>query len=604
MRVAKLLTNETCDLRCAFCHARRPHERPDIAGGTALRRRLDAQLDAEPNTLMLSGGEPTLRAELPKIVAYARARTKATLALETHGLHLSATRLEALRAAGLDVLRIHVPALGPALDTFTGTADAGPRLDDALQAVHASGLTYETATPIVAANVHAAASIPAALHARGLLPRTLWVGIPTTAPEVASLAQLPHATEAAAGFVRAAGRAGFSASLDPAAFVPPCTFAHPSAVAHAFALNPGAATRTGFTHAPACEDCTVRERCPGMPPALHGHAKTLRAKNLRRRLTVIGTPDEQIARELVTHEVYRDRNGTTRPAAIVRINFRCNQSCQFCFVSTHLPDPEEAAVRAEIEAIAAKRGALALSGGEPTLNPNLLAYIALAKDAGVTEVELQTNATRLHRDGLAAALQTAGLDRAFISLHGAEPATSDAITEAPGTHAQTLAGIDALAATDVAIRLNYVLCEPNYREFPSFVDQVAARWPQAAVNVSFVGPSTDLVPRTRALIPRYEDVLPLVAEGMRIAEAHGLELGGFESMCGIPLCLVPGDLQRFIPLASAWAGLSETEFLKPAGCSACVLQTRCFGLRRGYAELYGTEALRPVLERSSSTDPA
>ncbi|MEM6293847.1 MAG: radical SAM protein [Myxococcota bacterium] len=604
MRVAKVLTNETCDLRCAFCSARRPHENPDVAGGSALRRRLDAQLDANPQTLVLSGGEPTLRDDLPKIVAYARARTEATLVLETHALHLDAARLRVLEAAGLDVIRIHVPALGEALDAFTGRAGAGDSLDAALTNVHASNLEYETATPIVAANLHHAASIPAALSERGLRPTTLWFGVPTSAPQASSLAPLETATVAAAGFARAAGRAGLSASIDPAAFVPPCTFAHPSAVAHTFALNPGAASRLGFAHAAGCEDCTVRERCPGLPPALHEHAKPLRAKNLRRRLTVIGTPAQQIARELVTHEVYRDRSGASLPAAIVRINFRCNQSCQFCFVSTHLPDPDEAAVRAEIEAIAAKRGALALSGGEPTLNPKLLAYIALAKDAGVAEVELQTNATRLHRDGLADALHAAGLDRAFISLHGANATTSDAITEAPGTHAQTLLGIDALASTNVALRLNYVLCEPNYREFPAFVEQVAARWPQAAVNVSFVGPSTDLVPRTRALIPRYEDVLPLVAEGMRIAAGHDLELGGFESMCGIPLCLVPGDLQRFIPLASAWAGLSESEFLKPPGCSACVLQTRCFGLRRGYAELYGTEALRPVLERSSSTDPA
>lgn len=75
--------------------------------------------------------------------------------------------------------------------------------------------------------------------------------------------------------------------------------------------------------------------------------------------------------------------------------------------------------------------------------------------------------------------------------------------------------------------------------FPGFVRMVASRWPQAGVNVSFVAPSTDLVPRTHALLPRYEDVLPLVGEGMRLGEAAGLTVDGFESMCGLPLCLGP-----------------------------------------------------------------
>jgi sulfatase maturation enzyme AslB (radical SAM superfamily) len=313
---------------------------------------------------------------------------------------------------------------------------------------------------------------------------------------------------------------------------------------------------------------------------------------------VIGTPRTQIQRELVTHERYRAPDGTAAPAATVRVNFRCNQSCTFCFVSTHLPDPDPADVLQAIDTIGAQGGNLALSGGEPTLNPRLLEYVRHAKAAGVREVELQTNATRIARERLAPALAEAGVDRAFVSLHGLDAETSDAVTEAPGTFEATLAGLDALGETSIELRINFVLCQRNYTQFPAFVAMVAQRWPGASVNVSFVAPSTDLVPRTRALIPRYEDVLPYVAEGLREGEARGIVVDGFESMCGLPLCLVPGDLQRFIPLADADHGLSQEEFIKPDGCAACVLQTRCFGLRRGYADLYGSEALRPVLDRS------
>ena len=36
------------------------------------------------------------------------------------------------------------------------------------------------------------------------------------------------------------------------------------------------------------------------------------------------------------------------------------------------------------------------------------------------------------------------------------------------------------------------------------------------------------------------------------------------------------------------------EFVKTGACATCRLDRRCYGLRRGYAELHGTDELRPV----------
>ena len=387
--------------------------------------------------------------------------------------------------------------------------------------------------------------------------------------------------------------------LDPDAWLPPCLFARPGRVAHVYALNRGASVRDGYRHVDACTRCDVRERCPGLPHDVDVDPRApIHDDRMRRRLTVISSVEEQVRRELVTHEVYRERDGSTRPAAIIRVNFHCNQACRFCFVSTHLPPAADADIEAAIDDIGARGGIVALSGGEPTLNPRLPELVRRAKAAGVLEVELQTNAVRLAEPGLAQTLADAGVDVAFVSLHGASADVSDAITEAPGTHARTLEGIDRLRATRIRVRLNFVLCAINHHEFPSFVELVAARWPGVAINVSFVAPSTDLVPRTSALIPRYRDVLPSLAIGLRAATRLHVDIGGFDSMCGIPLCLVPGDLRPFFALAEVSPGYDQGEFLKPAACGQCVLEPRCFGIRRGYAELYGTAELEPVRSRS------
>jgi pyruvate-formate lyase-activating enzyme len=314
---------------------------------------------------------------------------------------------------------------------------------------------------------------------------------------------------------------------------------------------------------------------------------------VRRRLSIVRSVEAQIERELVTDELWRRSDGATVPARIVRIGFRCNQACRFCFVSTHLPAPPREVVAQAIVGIAHERGVLVLSGGEPTLDARLAEWIALGKAEGAREIELQTNATRLD-DGRVAELVAAGLDTAFVSLHGATAATSDAITDAPDTFVRTVAGLDALARAGVRTRINFVFCTRNVAEFPAFVDLVASRWPTAAITVSFVAASTDLVPRTPDLVPRYTDVMPALVDGLARARAHGLEVGGFDSMCGIPLCLVPGPLAQFFALAELGSDAAADEFTKPAACTTCALQTRCFGLRRGYAELHGASELRPV----------
>ena len=147
------------------------------------------------------------------------------------------------------------------------------------------------------------------------------------------------------------------------------------------------------------------------------------------------------------------------------------------------------------------------------------------------------------------------------------------------------------------LRLNFVFCELNQAEFPAYVAMVAERWPSAQIAVSFVASSTDVVPRERSLVPRYSDVLPHLAAGVRLARDRGVTLTGFESMCGVPLCLVPDDVSAYASIAEIPAGTDRGEFQKPEACASCALETRCFGVRRGYAELHGTSEIRPVPRR-------
>ena len=599
MKSARVLTNETCNQNCTFCSTRRSEERRSFVRRAAVEERIRAAAQSGAVELTLSGGEPTLRNDLELLIVGAKQRGFQSLVLETNAAALTSERAETLARAGLDRARVKLAGWGEHSDRITQDPGGFAATLAGMGALAAAGIRLEPVLSLVRANAEQAPLVPVHLAESGLPLEALVIAVVLEAPDDQQLLQLGEAAAVVERVAAAARRAGIAARLDPSASIPPCVFREPARVAHLYAFGPGGGRRGGLVHVATCATCAVADRCPGVAEAALARSPATRFtpiedQRVRRRLSVVESPAEQVERELVSHELCRLPDGSAFPVRTVRVNFHCNQTCHFCFVSTHLPAASEARVREAIEEAGRAGAILALSGGEPTLNPRLLDYVALGRASGAREIELQTNATRLGDDDLACRLAAAGLDVAFVSLHGATAEISDAVTNAPGTFERTQRGIDAALAAALRVRLNFVFCELNRQAFPDVVRLVAERWPAAELAVSFVAPSTDLVPRERWLIPRYTEVLPSLVEGVRIARQRGVSLTGFESMCGIPLCLVPAELDQHLGLAEVPPGLDGGEFVKPDPCDACALSVRCWGLRRGYAELHGAGELRPV----------
>lgn len=598
MHVQRIVTNETCNQNCWFCTARRPAERPDFIAAAALRARIDDAHAREPREMLLTGGEPTMRSDLARIVRRAAVGGRRVV-LETNATLIDAARARELAAAGLHTARVQLVAWGEApVAEITRVPGAFAAALAGIRALDTAGVRVELTVPVVRRNAALLAALPAAVVDADLPVGAMAVVIPLRAPDPDECASLETIAAVVPAIAEEARRVGLTIRLDPATYVPPCVFDRPGRVAHLYALNRGNAARPEFDHVDACADCLVRDRCPGLPRALLAATPPLlhpvTEPRLRRRLTVASSVEEQIARELVTRDELRHSGYGNVVEYTLRINFHCNQACEFCFVSTHLPPPQEAAVRATIEQAGREHAVLVLSGGEPTLNPRLIEYVRYAKAQGVRAVELQSNGTRLGDAALTRSLVEAGIDQAMISLHGASAEVSDAVTGAPGTFAATVRGIDELARTPVRVRLNFVFCQANHREFPRFIDFVAGRWPKAAVVFSFVGSHTDVVPRTTALIPRFSDILPSLMAGMARAVGTGIEVCGFDSMCGLPLCLVPEAARADFSTGAVGPDGGGGEFVKADACGRCDERDRCYGVRRGYAELYGTDELQPL----------
>jgi 7,8-dihydro-6-hydroxymethylpterin dimethyltransferase len=121
---------QNCNLACAYCFASsRPGlGEPPRAHVEALLRTVRNQAGVVP--IQLSGGEPTTRADLPEIVAFARGLGFHHIEVNTNGIHLGRRGYaEELRAAGVSAIYLqfdgfgaHEQLRGAPLDAAKGAA--------------------------------------------------------------------------------------------------------------------------------------------------------------------------------------------------------------------------------------------------------------------------------------------------------------------------------------------------------------------------------------------------------------------------------------------------------------------------------------------------
>ncbi|MEO7097684.1 MAG: radical SAM protein, partial [Polyangiales bacterium] len=404
--------------------------------------------------------------------------------------------------------------------------------------------------------------------------------------------------------VRAFERTGVTLTAAVDGELPPCVFDDPSAMKGVLRVGRALVERDRGRHRriAQCEGCAAREVCPGpMAPIADEVAKVARTLTTADSLEGVVQLSRERTRMLQEYKssFFLDSMSGVVERRIVRLVFHCNQACDFCFVSRELPAIEHEIIEREIRDAAAAGAVLDLSGGEPTLNARLPEYIRLARSLGVRELDLQTNAIKMSDPAYARELVDAGLNQAFVSLHGVSAAVSDRVTAAPGTFVKTVAGIKNLLSQGVSVCLNFVLCGYNVEDlakFPDFVAEELGHPDKVVANFSFVAASTDNVPRDTKLIPRFRDVAWALEGAHAKAIERSLRWTGFDSKCGVPACYLPRALreEHFIHDLPPEELARAKGFTKSEACGECELDRRCYGIRSTYATMYGVDELRPI----------
>lgn len=149
----------------------------------------------------------------------------------------------------------------------------------------------------------------------------------------------------------------------------------------------------------------------------------------------------------------------------VRLTRVCNQRCLFC-LDRFAQDGGYVALDSIRRSLASGRRQgltrVVLSGGEPTLHPEYLGVIGLARQLGYTHIQTITNGRRFCYEKFLDDAVDAGLAEVTFSMHGHTAELHDRLTNVKGAFVQALTGLrNALLTPDLIVSVDVVINRLN-----------------------------------------------------------------------------------------------------------------------------------------------
>lgn len=252
----------------------------------------------------------------------------------------------------------------------------------------------------------------------------------------------------------------------------------------------------------------------------------------------------------------------------------CASRCVFC-IETKFAPGSGAMLPAKPE-----RPRVDICSWEPTGLKNLPATArALKKRYGV--LSLFTNGRRLDA-ALARRLAAAGVDELIVSLHGPDAATHDALTRAPGSFDEAVAGLRAASRAIARTGVSLVATRSNLPRLGAAL-KLAESLGARAFCVSLMVPMGRAEKAVRTIGPSPK---ALFAAFSRLAAARRGKAAMPVHLMHFPLCAASGPGADLVSVVEAPNRGSFERILAPSWakrCTACRDAAVCEGMMAAYA---------------------
>jgi radical SAM protein with 4Fe4S-binding SPASM domain len=256
----------------------------------------------------------------------------------------------------------------------------------------------------------------------------------------------------------------------------------------------------------------------------------------------------------------------------------CNNNCWFCPTDNDkFKSLEE--IKKEVEGIADKTALLVLTGGEPTLHPDILDIISYLK-LYFDDVALFTNGRAFFYESFCKEVILRGVDNLIVKINGHTRQVHDSLTTIDGSFDQAVKGIKNLIRLGRNVDAYIVITEQNFIFLPRMLDFVNGLG-VGKVHLSLPKSYGRSLKNFEKIIPRYVEIKNILLE---VLDKHKPKI----SIEGIPYCLLKEFPNNLVQI--------NTHRGKAKKCAECLKKEECPGMWKEYIDIYGESELKPFLD--------
>ena len=230
----------------------------------------------------------------------------------------------------------------------------------------------------------------------------------------------------------------------------------------------------------------------------------------------------------------------------IRLGYRCNARCGFCYYQDKLDTPVE--LEPTTEQLARRLRALRaygateveFTGGEPTIRSDLPQLVRLARSLGFVNVSVISNGLRLANPAYAQQIVAAGANDFLFSIHGHDAELHDCHTKIKGSFARVLQAVANLHALGARVRATTTVTGRNHGRLDEILERLIGL-NVACIHLAVFSPVARAMATDEGLFVRYKDAGESI---MRAIDRHRERLPPL-SVKYIPFCFMRG-YERYV----------------------------------------------------------
>jgi len=266
------------------------------------------------------------------------------------------------------------------------------------------------------------------------------------------------------------------------------------------------------------------------------------------------------------------------PDSVLFLGAKCNSNCIMCPASDaerrngFSYTPEQ--IYSYINYLPCDLESLVVTGGEPTMNPDLLLFAMrkIKEKYQYTQVLLLTNGRALSNSGFVTELCSAAPSNLVIAIpvHGDNAKLHDSITRVDGSFYETQLAIHRLLAKKIPVELRIVVNEVNSNHLHGIARLVTSEL-QTINVVNFVGlePRGNCAINAERVYIEHKDGFIRMKPAINHLVEHGINVGIYN----YPLCSVD---QGYWSICKK--SISQYKAIYHEKCNECIVKDLCGGL--------------------------